>query len=291
MYRISVSNEEIEKLPLGVFPGRIVIIDKPGLKLNAAVAHLKTQKIIGFDTETKPIFNPTQPRHRVALLQLSTKSFAYLIRIDKLKGIPQGIIDVLSNPKILKIGAATSDDVRGLEKHHGFKPGGFFDLQKVAWEYGIRDRSVKKMAAIILDVKISKTQQLSNWEANIYTEAQKKYAATDAWICREMYLKLMESPKHPLSAEQMNQQQPLPPEKQASFQTPPMTPEEEAERKAAKAKKKREAEKARRKRVRARKAAEKAAAAAASTGSANAPAPELVEGHTAPELVEGTVNE
>ena len=249
MYRISVSNEEIEKLPLAAFPGRIVIIDKPGIKLNAAVAHLKTQKLIGFDTETKPIFNPAQPRHRVALLQLSTKNFSYLIRIDKLGGIPRKIIDVLCDKKILKVGAATYDDVRGLEKHHGFLPAGFVDLQKIAWEYGIKDKSVKKMAAIILDVRISKTQQLSNWEAETLTEAQKKYAATDAWICREMYIKLKESPKHPLTPEQLAPEQPT--------QQTELSPEEIQARKEQKAKKRREAEKARRKRVRARKAAEK----------------------------------
>lgn len=251
MYRISVSNEEIEKLPLAAFPGRIVIIDKPGIKLNAAVAHLKTQKLIGFDTETKPIFNPAQPRHRVALLQLSTKNFSYLIRIDKLGGIPAKIIEVLCDKRILKVGAATSDDVRGLEKHHGFIPAGFVDLQKIAWEYGIKDKSVKKMAAIILDVKISKTQQLSNWEAESLTEAQKKYAATDAWICREMYIKLKESPKHPLTPEQLAPVQPL--------QQPEPSAEEIQARKEQKAKKRREAEKARRKRARARKAAEKTA--------------------------------
>ena len=77
------------------------------------------------------------------------------------------------------------------------------DLQKIVWEYGIKDKSVKKMAAIILGVRISKTQQLSNWEAEHLSEAQKKYAATDAWVCREMYLKLLDSEKHPLTPEQM----------------------------------------------------------------------------------------
>ena len=89
---------------------------------------------------------------------------------------------------------------------------GFIDLQKMVWEYGIKDKSVKKMAAIILDVKISKTQQLSNWEADELSESQQKYAATDAWICREMYLKLLCSEKNPLTPEQMMPAPPAPKE-------------------------------------------------------------------------------
>ena len=90
-----------------------------------------------------------------------------------------------------------------MQHYCDFKAQSFVDLQKIVWEYGIKDKSVKKMAAIILGVRISKTQQLSNWEAETLSEAQKKYAATDAWICREMYLKLLGSEKHPLTPEQM----------------------------------------------------------------------------------------
>ena len=77
------------------------------------------------------------------------------------------------------------------------------DLQKIGWEYGIKDKAVKKLAANILGIRISKTQQLSNWEADKLSEAQRKYAATDAWVCREMYLRLMQSEKHPLTPEQL----------------------------------------------------------------------------------------
>ena len=92
--------------------------------------------------------------------------------------------------------------IRGLQKLQGFNPGGFVDLQKIGWEWGIRDKAVKKMAAIILGIRISKTQQLSNWEAETLSESQCKYAATDAWVCREMYLKLMSSEKNPLKEEE-----------------------------------------------------------------------------------------
>ena len=86
-----------------------------------------------------------------------------------------------------------------MQRKHDFKPSQFVDLQKIVWEWGIRDKSVKKMAAIILGFRVSKTQQLSNWEADSLSEAQCRYAATDAWVCREMYLKLLSSEKNPLA--------------------------------------------------------------------------------------------
>ena len=110
---------------------------------------------------------------------------------------------ILSNPNIIKVGAAVNDDIRGLQYYTKYEPQGFVDLQKIVWEWGIRDKSVKKMAANILGCKISKTQQLSNWEAAELSPAQQMYAATDAWVCREMYLKLLMSEKHPLTPEQM----------------------------------------------------------------------------------------
>ena len=94
--------------------------------------------------------------------------------------------------------------MRGLQKITRFSPKGFVDLQSIVWEYGIRDKSVKKMTAIILGVKISKAQQLSNWEAEHLSEGQQRYAATDAWVCREMYMKLRQSPRHPLTPEELH---------------------------------------------------------------------------------------
>ena len=116
----------------------------------------------------------------------------------------------MSNPRIIKVGAAVHDDVRGLQYYRRFDAKGFVDLQKIAYEWGIRDKSVKKMAANILGVRISKSQQLSNWEAEQLSAAQQMYAATDAWVCREMYLKLLQSEKHPLTPEELNPPQPQP---------------------------------------------------------------------------------
>ena len=202
MFKISVEPADIENLPLGVFPGEIKVIDKPGLDYERAVFYLRRQKVLGFDTESRPVFSPGQHNHGVALLQLSGPKRAYLFRVQTL-GMRRSLCSVLSNKKIIKVGAAVMDDVRGLQRLHKFECGAFIDLQKIAWEWGIRDKSVKKLAANILGCRISKAQQLSNWEAPELSPSQCKYAATDAWVCREMYLTLLECEKNPLSPEEL----------------------------------------------------------------------------------------
>lgn len=190
MYKSSISPEEIAALEMISFPGEIHVIEKQGKDFDDAVNYLSSKPIIGFDTETRPVFSPEQHSNGTALLQLSGKGKAFLFRLQKL-GLPRQLSAILSNPDIIKVGAATADDIRGLQRIRSFKAAGFVDLQTIVGNYGITDKSVKKMTAIILGSKISKAQQLSNWEAPVLSASQQKYAATDAWVCLEMYMKLI----------------------------------------------------------------------------------------------------
>ena len=192
MYISSIAAEDIERLEQVSFPGTIHVIDTVGTEFNNAVRYLKSQRVIGFDTETRPCFSASQPRYGVALLQLSGRDHAYLFRINSM-GMHRRLCSLLSSDKVIKVGAAVTDDIRGLQKYQEFTPRGFVDLQRIVGDYGIRDRSVKKMTAIILGFRISKAQQLSNWEAETLSDSQIRYAATDAWVCREMYIRLMNS--------------------------------------------------------------------------------------------------
>ena len=191
-YRSVISQEEIDGLPAADFNGRIVIVDRTGRSMSDAVRYLKKQKVLGFDTETKPLSQPGEKRHDVALLQLSGGDRAYLFRTCK-TGLDSRVAGLLSDDNIIKVGAAVKDDINGLRRLRWFNPKSFVDLQTVVRGYGIENVSVKKMAAIVLGVRVSKTQRLTNWEASSLTEAQAKYAAIDAWVCREMYLSLNEN--------------------------------------------------------------------------------------------------
>jgi ribonuclease D len=186
-FRKSITDEEVSELPLSFFEGKIHLIEKVE-QMTDAVNYLKKQPILGFDTETRPTFKKGQ-NHQVALLQLSTEDEAFLIRTN-LIGLSPGLIKVLASPSILKIGAAIRDDIKILQRIAPFKPGGFVELQELVKEFGIENFSLKKLAAIVTGVRISKSQRLSNWEAHILTEQQQIYAATDAWIAYHIYIGL-----------------------------------------------------------------------------------------------------
>ncbi len=186
-FRKSITDEEVAELPLSFFEGKIHLIEKVE-QMTDAVNYLKKQTILGFDTETRPTFKKGQ-NHQVALLQLSTADEAFLIRTN-LIGLSPGLIKVLASPSILKIGVAIRDDIKILQRIAPFKPGGFIELQDLVKDFGIENFSLKKLAAIVTGVRISKTQRLSNWEAHVLTEQQQIYAATDAWIAYHIYIGL-----------------------------------------------------------------------------------------------------
>ncbi len=187
----TIINEEQEEIPVVHFTGKIIIVERLR-QVKEAVQYLSGQAIIGFDTETKPTFTAGERnRHTVALLQLASNERAYLFRLQKI-GLPREIATILANKEILKVGAAIHDDIRMLQKVNKFTPENFVDLQKIISQYGIDDKGLKKMAAKVLGITISKRQQLSNWENAELTEGQVIYAATDAWVCREIYLNLIQ---------------------------------------------------------------------------------------------------
>jgi len=185
----SITKEEVQNLPLIAFEGAIYTIDTFS-DVKKAVNFLEKHKVLGFDTETKPCFKKGK-RNEVALLQLSTENYAFLFRLNHI-GLPKDLIKILSNENILKIGVALRDDVVALSKHSDFKPQGFIDLQNYVKNFEIENFGLKSLSALVLGYKISKSQQVTNWEAPQLTEAQQKYAATDAWVTLKIYNKLKE---------------------------------------------------------------------------------------------------
>ncbi|MFA6334067.1 MAG: 3'-5' exonuclease [Bacteroidales bacterium] len=194
VYLPTISHEEIDALQPAAFKGEVIVVEEKSKEYKDAIEYLSNQRIIGFDTETKPMFQANAKKNDVALLQLSGTDHAYIFRLTLL-GLPDDLCKILSSNKIIKVGAAVHDDIRGLQRYTKFTAKGFVDLQTIGINWGIKEKSVRKMAAIILGVKISKSQQLSNWEAHELSQAQIQYAAIDAWACQRMYLKLLSTPK------------------------------------------------------------------------------------------------
>ena len=183
----SISNDDVAALEAVHFDGRIEVVETADA-LAKACDDLSKHSMIGFDTETRPSFT-AGVTNKVALLQLSTEECCYLIRLNKLP-LTREIIAILSSKTITKIGADVRNDIAALNKLRQFTPNGFIDLQNEVGKYGIEDKSLRKISGIVLGKKVSKAQRLSNWAAKQLTPQQQIYAATDAWVCIEIYNRL-----------------------------------------------------------------------------------------------------
>ena len=190
-----ISNEQTALLPAVEFRGEIRIVEHER-DIAAACKTLAEQPVIGFDTETRPSFRPGVT-FRVSLLQLSTPTVCYLFRLNKIP-LAKPILQLLEDRRVLKIGADVAGDLRSLRQIRHFRDGGFVDLQGIAPEWGIGEKSLRKLSAIVLGRRVSKAQRLSNWEAATLADNQRLYAATDAWVCTRIYEQLLRTPKKPI---------------------------------------------------------------------------------------------
>ncbi len=181
---LTIAKEAVAELPQEFFAGRIIVVDHKN-RVEKAIADLKKYDELGFDTETRPAFKRGQV-HKVALMQLSTAEACYLFRLNKI-GYPDELDEIICNPDIKKVGLSLRDDFAAIRKRSDKKPQNFIDLQSFVDEYGIDDNSLQRIYAILFGRKISKNQRLSNWEATFLSEAQKNYAAMDAWACLRIY--------------------------------------------------------------------------------------------------------
>ena len=174
----------ISQLPTVLFPGKIVVILSEG-EANRAVEYLLSCDILGVDTETRPSFRKGQ-HHKVSLLQVSTRDICFLFRLNYI-GIPPSLIRLLTNTDVTMVGLSWHDDLCMLRRREEFTPGKFVDIQNLIGKLGIEDMSLQKLYANLFGQKISKRQRLSNWDADVLTDKQKAYAATDAWACINLY--------------------------------------------------------------------------------------------------------
>lgn len=187
--RERISTEEVNALPMRAYEGKIVLIDNKEA-VDEAVAEIEQFSVVGFDTESRPAFTKGES-YPVSLLQFATPKKVYLFRVN-LIGMPQRVSDLLSNANIIKLGIALHDDVKDLRKLGVPNPDGYQDIHSFIKDKGVINTGLRKLAAMILGFRISKSQQTSNWENEVLNERQQVYAATDAWVCLEIYNRLKE---------------------------------------------------------------------------------------------------
>ena len=259
-----ISKELLQWMPIAAFEGEVIVIDKPE-QVEDAVRYLGKQKIVGVDTEARPSFQ-RGIHYPTALVQIASHERCYLFRLTHI-GMPQELADFFANPDICKVGLAFKDDINGLRRRRNFTPANCIDIQKLVAQYGILDMGLQKLFAICFEKKISKTQQLTNWENSHLTPEQARYASTDAWATLLIYEDLLkheqlsqdevaalirEEKERMIEHQQEIQDQRL---REQGIEPPPhMTLEE---REAHQAEKRREARKRKRQRQSARKTAQR----------------------------------
>ncbi|MCF8225753.1 MAG: 3'-5' exonuclease domain-containing protein 2 [Bacteroidales bacterium] len=193
MFRPEIAKEEINRMEVRQFEGEIRIIDDMH-SYNKAMEEIRHHSYLGFDTETRPAFRKGEVND-IALIQLSNEDVAWLFRVNKI-GMPPALLKLFESDRFLKIGVGLKDDMRKMRQLASFNPAGFLELQKYVEAFNIESKSLKKLVAIVLGYKISKSQQISNWEAKELSDKQIRYAATDAWVSLMVYNKLKSSLKN-----------------------------------------------------------------------------------------------
>ena len=187
-YSHTITKEEIATMPLESFEGRIITVNTEK-EADMAVEYLKKYKVVGFDTETRPSFKKGK-RYIISLIQISTPDTCFLFRLNYID-MPESLEQYLRDEQYIKIGLSLRDDLKAIQNRSETDLNGFMDLQKLVVDFSIEEASLQKIYAIIFGKKISKGQRLTNWEAETLSEAQKKYAALDAWACLKIYYHLI----------------------------------------------------------------------------------------------------
>lgn len=196
-FSISISKEQLSEFPTVEFPGTITVVETLPDALEI-LKNLYSCQVVGFDTETRPNFRKGQT-NTVSLVQISTLDRCYLFRINKL-GLFKELRDFIESPDVMKIGLSLRDDFHVLHRIENFEPANFVDLQTVVKKFNISDSSLQKIYGIIFNERISKSQRLSNWEAEQLTPGQQTYASIDAWACLRIYLHLKDGKFDPTTS-------------------------------------------------------------------------------------------
>ena len=182
-----ITAEEIRQYPLYWFGGNVVIVQSVE-DAQQATALLSESAVLGFDTETRPVFKKGHS-NPISLIQLAGEKGVYLFQLNRIETI-EPLLPLFENAEIVKTGIGIADDIKALQKLHPFEPKGFVDSASLSSSLGIINTGLRPLVALLLKKRISKGAQTSNWAANQLRENQIRYAATDAWVSRELYCKL-----------------------------------------------------------------------------------------------------
>jgi len=185
----SISRDEVNRLPIRRYQGSVHIVARHS-DLKHVMQDILHESVIGFDTETRPAFRPGES-YLPSLVQLATASAVYLLQVQQ-QDLSVPMREILSSEKLIKAGVSVTDDLRNLNRLFEFEARSVVDLGQVAERAGLKQTGMRNLAGIFLGVRIPKGAKTTNWAARRLTAQQIAYAATDAWVCRELYLRFQE---------------------------------------------------------------------------------------------------
>lgn len=188
----SITKAEINQKSLLEYEGPITLVSEDEA-LGPILEALGRETVLGFDTETRPAFRKGES-YLPSLLQLAGEDHVWLFQIQQMRELG-ALFEILARRDILKCGAAIARDVKELQELHGFKAAGFADVGHMAEKRGFKNTGLRPLTALLLEGRISKSAQVSNWEAKTLEPKQITYAATDAWVSRKLYFALRELPE------------------------------------------------------------------------------------------------
>ena len=197
-HKHAISKDEINALPLRVYSGTIHMIDEDA-KMSAAIHALAAEKVLGFDTETRPAFKVGES-YPPSLIQLAASDGVYIFQLRHISS-HKGLADLLADKNVLKAGIAVRDDINKMRALFPFEPSRFVELADLSAGLGIKNAGLRGLAGLLFGFKISKRSKISRWDAAKLAHEQVVYAATDAWICREIYFALVSMSREKRSPE------------------------------------------------------------------------------------------
>lgn len=181
-----ISREAVNQLPIQRYTGEVRLLASSD-DLARFLADLAGETVVGFDTETRPSFHKGES-YPPALAQVATSRCVYLLPLLHLD-CAEALCAVLHDAGIVKAGVALAGDLAALRERHPCEARGIVDLGRVAKQQGHAQSGLRNLAASFLGWRIAKAARTSNWAAAQLNPVQVTYAATDAWISRELYLR------------------------------------------------------------------------------------------------------
>jgi ribonuclease D len=182
----SISRDDLADLPIRRYEGTVSLV-ATAKELEQARADLRQERVVGFDTETRPSFKKGE-HHLPCLVQAATARAVYLFQLSRLDVFP-ALVELLARGETVKAGVGLAHDMRQLKLVFPFTVNNVVDLGVVARRRGLGQTGVRNLAGILLGFRIPKGNRTSNWATPRLSPAQITYAATDAWACRELYLR------------------------------------------------------------------------------------------------------